>query len=119
VSDAVGDVMATQSGDLSIAMGLGYPEHSSHCVLQALLNACMSFFRVLSCVLYRCSTPSLPAGGVPQEQEDAQEFLLFLLDHAGEELLKLRKVGGGCTAIVWHQQRIFYVLSLLYVQLWQ
>jgi hypothetical protein len=34
---------------------------------------------------------------VPQEQEDAQEFLLFLLDHAGEELLKLKKVGreGG------------------------
>ncbi|GFH10866.1 USP domain-containing protein, partial [Haematococcus lacustris] len=31
-------------------------------------------------------------GAGPQEQQDAQEFLHFLLDHTHEELLQLRKV---------------------------
>jgi len=33
-----------------------------------------------------------------QEQQDAQEFLHFLLDHAHEELLLLRKV-SACEVI--------------------
>lgn len=42
-----------------------------------------------------------PAAGVgngalaPKEQEDAQEFLTFLLDGAHSEILKLRKLVSG------------------------
>lgn len=39
----------------------------------------------------------LCTGGVQhQEQQDAQEFLHFLLDHAHEELLLLNKVSISC-----------------------